>query len=1323
MADVSNVCNTTDENSPIMVFVYFHRAICNELNGLVEEALALQNGSLWKEQIQKLRKGYRFLRFICKHHSNAEDEVIFPALDTRVKNVALTYSLEHIGENDLFDHVFGLLNSALEHDNNGLLELRRELVSCTEAIRISLRQHMSKEEEQIFPLLTQHFSFREQASLVWQFMCSIPVNLMEEFLPWLLSSISIDEKKYMTEYMLEIVPEDELLQEVVNTWMQEKTLRVDIKDIILLKAKQTIYLLEEPECIGVVAGKNPIIHRSDVFKHGEKIGKRPSIIKHNLASNHASNLLTSPIDEIIHWHKAIKMELAEITEEARRMHHSGEISNMPAFIDRLQFFADVCIFHSVAEDNILFPAIGQKVKRCLSFIDDHAREKRQIHNFQSLVESLHIVGEDLNTSESSSKFCGQADLIMETIQQHFVDEEFEVLPLAREHFSIQEQRILLYESLRIMPLKLLERVLPWLVATLSEQEMKEMLQNMHQAAPNADMALVTLFSGWACKGKTNTGFMSGKFICISSNSAKGCCTEKKKENVLDMKDSCNVCDRKSKTHDNFGHIKTEMHERPLKRPHSCKIEHLSCTSDQFTSRTSVTHSRNPSLRQLYGPPELGKTSKNLHTVAQSTGRNLNCFPFDSEASTSFSSSIFDLAANIGSSDVSQEPKPIAHIFQFHKALRKDLKYLDVESAKISNCDETFLRHFYGRFHLLWGLYRAHSNAEDEIVFPALEAKEALHNVSHSYTIDHKQEEKLFEDISVVLLELSELHKNRTWNNLSIESDASTSPVGDQILKHGILSAKLQGMCKTLRIALDLHVSREELELWPLFDTHFSIDEQDKIVGRIVGTTGAELLQTMLPWVTSALTQEEQYLMLGILRNATRNTMFDEWLNEWWKGSPMSTNQSISAFEEQTVPPSGTAESLQMVADYLCEIESSNLNEDISGKLNCLTETDSSEDYLFSFENVYKDGDLKSSNGMPIEEIRASAYTVAPSRKDKQHNLETDAVQDVQKQVKKGSQKFKPGWKDIFRMNQEELESAIRKVSRDTSLDPRKKAYLMQNLMTSRWIAAQQQLPQTEASAWGNGEDIRGQCPSYRDAEKSCFGCKHYKRNCKLLSACCGQLFTCRLCHDEDSNHLMDRKATTNMMCMRCLRIQAVAPTCATPSCEGFSMARYFCSICKFFDDERNIYHCPFCNLCRVGKGLGIDYFHCMNCNGCMSKSVSVHKCREKGFESNCPICNDFIFTSSNPIKALRCGHLMHSTCFRAYTCSHYTCPICSKSLGNMTVYFGMLDALLAAETLPEEYQGRTQDILCNDCEKKQKAPFHWLYHKCSTCGSYNTRAI
>lgn len=60
-----------------------------------------------------------------------------------------------------------------------------------------------------------------------------------------------------------------------------------------------------------------------------------------------------------------------------------------------------------------------------------------------------------------------------------------------------------------------------------------------------------------------------------------------------------------------------------------------------------------------------------------------------------------------------------------------------------------------------------------------------------------------------------------------------------------LASKLQRMCRSVRVSLDQHVSREELELWPLFDVHFTIEEQDRIVGRIIGTTGAEVLQVCL----------------------------------------------------------------------------------------------------------------------------------------------------------------------------------------------------------------------------------------------------------------------------------------------------------------------------------------------------------------------------------------------------------------------------------------------------------------------------------------------
>lgn len=55
--------------------------------------------------------------------------------------------------------------------------------------------------------------------------------------------------------------------------------------------------------------------------------------------------------------------------------------------------------------------------------------------------------------------------------------------------------------------------------------------------------------------------------------------------------------------------------------------------------------------------------------------------------------------------------------------------------------------------------------------------------------------------------------------------------------------------------------------------------------------------------------------------------------------------------------------------------------------------------------------------------------------------------EFQESLDQSDQMFKPGWKEIFRMNQNELESEIRKVYRDSTLDPRRKAYLVQNLLT------------------------------------------------------------------------------------------------------------------------------------------------------------------------------------------------------------------------------------------------------------------------------------
>jgi zinc finger-like protein len=140
-------------------------------------------------------------------------------------------------------------------------------------------------------------------------------------------------------------------------------------------------------------------------------------------------------------------------------------------------------------------------------------------------------------------------------------------------------------------------------------------------------------------------------------------------------------------------------------------------------------------------------------------------------------------------------------------------------------------------------------------------------------------------------------------------------------------------------------------------------------------------------------------------------------------------------------------------------------------------------------------------------------------------------------------------------------------------------------------------------------------PTYRYSEEKgsmVLGCSHYARACKLRHPETGNLFTCRLCCQElrensSKGYLLDlpaldRYSVTEILCMRCGSLQPTGPKCINPLCisdskespSGSVFAKYYCSICNLFDDEtKTIYHCPFCNVCRIGKGLGIDFRHCM----------------------------------------------------------------------------------------------------------------------------------
>jgi hypothetical protein len=188
------------------------------------------------------------------------------------------------------------------------------------------------------------------------------------------------------------------------------------------------------------------------------------------------------------------------------------------------------------------------------------------------------------------------------------------------------------------------------------------------------------------------------------------------------------------------------------------------------------------------------------------------------------------------------------------------------------------------------------------------------------------------------------------------------------------------------------------------------------------------------------------------------------------------------------------------------------------------------------------------------------------------------------------------------------------------------------------------------------------------------------------------------------------------------------PQAASQACNmcGNQAACYYCAVCKLWnnDPEKAIYHCDDCGICRLGQGLGKDFFHCKTCVVCMSIAAeSTHRCIEQSTKCDCPICGEYLFTSSKTVVFMRCGHAIHDNCFHQLCRSTYKCPICSKSVTNMESQFRNLDRHIAAQPMPEEYWGTKAYVYCNDCTLKGMTAFHWLGVKCAMCESYNTTML
>lgn len=726
------------------------------------------------------------------------------------------------------------------------------------------------------------------------------------------------------------------------------------------------------------------------------------------------------------------------------------------------------------------------------------------------------------------------------------------------------------------------------------------------------------------------------------------------------------------------------------------------------------------------------------------------------------------------------------------------------------------RRVAGRFKVIWSVFKSHSQAEDEFIWPALKVKtqgeiasspknspkhapgqnnnakdesaapsvddnnndnlmgqlnqdDNVHLEQEEYEEDHADEERMFSEMDTLLGNLREV----------LLSDFQNRPQpnnADRVVND--LARILSDHTRRLSQHLMAHLEKEETQCMPLVIKHLSKSEIHELVGKIMGQRSADTIAQIMTMAVQNLDQVDREEMVKYMKQSMAGTFFDRWLTmSGWNGS--TEVPDLPAHEEDEPHPKlcrqcATGPSNQAVGGSELEDERKRAAAPMQGE-----EADACQE----------------KKRAKVEDDREDivSQVTEPSMVDAAFGSSASSLQA-------------PAM--VSSTSQAELEKLIRAIASNPSLTPAQKNTTIQGLRDSVWKSNQRQkemmmgpptvvnvtvpngptflqlVPNSTVSVaatagstslcsgtgtrrvtppsvyfkkvkdgtietvWTSDSPSSAiidksvplfsaaeLAPTYHDgAAGAVLGCPHYARACKLRHPKSGRLYTCRLCCEQqrempmkDKDEPLDRYAVTEVMCMKCNALQPAEDRCINADCEsrGKPFARYFCRICHLYDDgSRPIFHCPYCNACRLGLGLGVDFRHCMRCNACVSLADTDHHCIPQKLQGSCPICRESLFQSTEPLRGLKCGHVMHLACFTEYRRGlAYTCPLCMRSMEDMKDYFALLDTAVRMQPMPAAYLSTMSNIYCQDCCKTGRTRYHFVGQKCPNCASYNTREL
>lgn len=191
----------------------------------------------------------------------------------------------------------------------------------------------------------QRFSQKEQASLVWQFLCSVPAMLLENLLPWMISFISPDEQEQIINFVKDTVPKESLLQEVGQC-------QFFLRHHVLLPVFNKFKPLVQKVIIGWIRKKDQSYLTGNIeIRAMRDLDGRSASAESTLEQQQQQRMSVgripkfSLIDGFNIWHGAIRRDLETALKALHLLKSSGVFSNLSAVLLQLKFLLDVVVFY------------------------------------------------------------------------------------------------------------------------------------------------------------------------------------------------------------------------------------------------------------------------------------------------------------------------------------------------------------------------------------------------------------------------------------------------------------------------------------------------------------------------------------------------------------------------------------------------------------------------------------------------------------------------------------------------------------------------------------------------------------------------------------------------------------------------------------------------------------------------------------------------------------------------------------------------------------------------------------------------------------------